>query len=201
MKELLERFLREVYLWYMMFLNYFVTYIPISWLRHLLLRRMYFMKIGKGSYLHMGIRYKKPRNIEIGCNTIINPRVTLDGRVYMKIGNNVDIGEDVSFYCGGHDMQSPDYRGQMDPTTIGDRACILVRATIIRGVNIGEGAVVGACALVTKDVPPYTIVGGIPAKKIADRNRNLTYELTQKNVRIDWSKTIRRDAHGNYISD
>lgn len=193
MKSFLIAVARDLYLWYLGFLNYVVTYIPFPRLRHFLLRRMYFIKIGEGSYLHMGVQYKRPRSIEIGRNTVVNPGVLLDGRISLKIGDNVDIGEQVSFYCGGHDVQSPDYRAFMEPTTVGNRACIYARAMIIRGVNIGEGAVIAAGSIVTKDIPEYTIWAGVPAKKIGERTRDLHYELSQKNVRISWQQTVKRD--------
>lgn len=194
MKAMIVAVLRDVYLWYLGFLNYVVTYVPFPRLRHFLLRRMYFIKIGEGSYLHMGVQYKRPRSIEIGRNTVVNPGVLLDGRISLKIGDNVDIGEQVSFYCGGHDVQSPDYRAFMEPTTVGNRACIYARAMIIRGVNIGEGAVIAAGSIVTKDIPEYTIWAGVPAKKIGERTRDLRYELSQKNVRISWQQTVKRDG-------
>ncbi len=195
MKTMLIAVLRDLYLWYLGFLNYVVTYVPLPRLRHFLLRRMYLIKIGPGTYVHMGVQYKRPRSIEIGRNSVINPGVLLDGRISLKIGDNVDIGEQVSFYCGGHDVQSPDYRAFMEATAVGDRACIYARAMVIRGVNIGEGAVVAAGSIVTKDVPPYTIVAGIPAKKIGERSRDLRYELSQKNVRISWQDTVNRDSN------
>jgi acetyltransferase-like isoleucine patch superfamily enzyme len=195
MKTILIAILRDLYLWYLGFLNYVVTYVPLPRLRHFLLRRMYLIKIGPGTYVHMGVQYKRPRSIEIGRNSVINPGVLLDGRISLKIGDNVDIGEQVSFYCGGHDVQSPDYRAFMEATAVGDRACIYARAMVIRGVNIGEGAVVAAGSIVTKDVPPYTIVAGIPAKKIGERSRDLRYELSQKNVRISWQDTVNRDSN------
>jgi acetyltransferase-like isoleucine patch superfamily enzyme len=195
MKTILIAILRDLYLWYLGFLNYVVTYVPLPRLRHFLLRRMYLIKIGPGTYVHMGVQYKRPRSIEIGRNSVINPGVLLDGRISLKIGDKVDIGEQVSFYCGGHDVQSPDYRAFMEATAVGDRACIYARAMVIRGVNIGEGAVVAAGSIVTKDVPPYTIVAGIPAKKIGERSRDLRYELSQKNVRISWQDTVNRDSN------
>jgi maltose O-acetyltransferase len=57
---------------------------------------------------------------------------------------------------------------------------IASRVTILHGVTIGEGAVVAAGAVVTKDVEPYSIVGGVPAKKIGERNKNLEYTLSHK---------------------
>lgn len=60
---------------------------------------------------------------------------------------------------------------------IGDYAWISRRAVILPGVTIGEGAVVAAGAVVTKNVAPYTVVGGVPAKFVAERPRGLTYTL------------------------
>lgn len=54
---------------------------------------------------------------------------------------------------------------------------IASRVTILPGVTIGEGAVVAAGAIVTKDVEPYSIVAGVPAKRIGERNKNLEYTL------------------------
>ncbi|HMS72434.1 MAG TPA: hypothetical protein PKB03_05320, partial [Baekduia sp.] len=59
----------------------------------------------------------------------------------------------------------------------GDRAWVALGATVLGGVTIGEGAVVAAGAVVTKDVEPYSVVGGVPAVKIGDRSRGLRYEL------------------------
>jgi acetyltransferase-like isoleucine patch superfamily enzyme len=60
---------------------------------------------------------------------------------------------------------------------IGSRAWIGYRAIILPGVTIGEGAVVAAGAVVSRDVPPYTVVAGNPARAIGDRPRDLTYRL------------------------
>ncbi len=64
------------------------------------------------------------------------------------------------------------------PVTIGKNVWITSRCIILPGVTIGEGAVVGAGAVVTKDVPPYAIAGGVPAKVIGERkNKQLHYTL------------------------
>jgi len=186
MKTILEPLLRRIYMLYIGVLNCFFTYIPSNGIRCFIYRHVYFMKIGKGSMIQMGVKFWSPRRISIGDYSIVNGGCHLDGRKGLTIGNNVDVGWDVAMYCGHHDVQDPEYRGIMLPTTIGDRACIYARAMIINGVTIGEGAVIAAGAVVHKDVAPYTIVGGVPAKKIGERNRNLVYTLSQKYVRRTW---------------
>lgn len=184
--QLLEPVLRQVYMAYVGLLNCFFTYIPFNVVRCFILRHFYFMKLGKGVMLHMGVKYWSPRRISIGDYTIINGGTLLDGRMGLTIGSNVDIGRNVDLYCGQHDVQDPEYRSIMTPIVIEDRACIYARSLFTRGVKIGEGAVVAANSVLTKDVEPFSIVGGVPAKKIGERNRDLVYTLSQKYVRRTW---------------
>ncbi len=76
-----------------------------------------------------------------------------------------------------HDPQDPLYRVKGGPVIIEDYVWISCRVVILPGVTIGEGAVVAAGAVVTKDVAPYTIVGGVPAKEIGTRTKDLRYRL------------------------
>ena len=76
-----------------------------------------------------------------------------------------------------HDPQHPDFDCRGGPVTIGDRAWIGARAIILPNTRIGEGAVVSAGAVVTRDVDPYTIVGGNPARPVGERTRDLRYQL------------------------
>ncbi|WP_410478930.1 DapH/DapD/GlmU-related protein [Pedobacter frigiditerrae] len=79
---------------------------------------------------------------------------------------------------GSHDVQSPNFGYICAAVTIDDYVWLGSRVTVLPGVHIGKGAVVGAGAVVTKNVPPFTIVAGIPAVKIGERNRDLTYSAT-----------------------
>ena len=179
-------FLRHCYVFYLGVANYIVAYLPSNTLRCFIYRHVYLMKIGKGTTIDMGCKFKRPRSIRIGEYTHVNAECIVDGRRDLTIGSNVDIGEQVALYCGSHDVQSPDYRGKTYPTTIHDRACIYARAMVIRGVDIGEGAIVAAGSIVTQDVPPFTIVAGNPARKIGDRNRNLTYVFDRRTIHQSW---------------
>lgn len=81
-------------------------------------------------------------------------------------------------YSSEHDINAEDFHATLAPVKIGDYVFIGPRSIILAGVTIGDGAIVGAGAVVTKDVEPYTIVGGVPAKVIGERNlKNPHYKL------------------------
>jgi len=118
-----------------------------------------------------------PQRICIGRGSVINRGVTLDGRFPLTIGANVSISIYTVILTLQHEINSPDFHLAGAPVTIGDRVFIGTRAMIMPGVTIGEGSVVAAGAVVTKDVEPFAIVAGVPAKRIGARDRNLTYEF------------------------
>lgn len=95
----------------------------------------------------------------------------------LKIGNNVSIAGEVRIYTMQHDIDDPNFREIEGPVTIKDYVVVGTRVTILPGVTIGEGAVIASGAVVTKDVTPYTLVGGVPAQFIRNRAKNLKYTL------------------------
>ncbi len=136
------------------------------------------MEIGSGSTLHMGARFYNPANITIGQGTIIGDRVFLDGRAKLTIGNHTDIASEVMIYNSQHDLTDPSMKAVEEPVTVGDYVFIGPRAIILQGVTLGEGSVVAAGAVVTKDVPEKSIVGGVPAVEIGKRQiKTLKYKL------------------------
>ena len=80
-------------------------------------------------------------------------------------------------YTMEHDIDSPDFEELGAPVVIEDNVVIGTRVTILPGVTVGKGAVIASGAVVTKDVPPYTVVGGIPAVFIKNRSKDLHYTL------------------------
>ena len=158
--------------------NRLFTYIPSFSIRHFILRYFYGMKLGRQSNIHMGIKVFAPQRIVIGNNSIIHFDCILDGRCGLFIGNCVDISYQVNIFTLQHDMDAPDYVAIGNPVTIQDYAVVSGRSTILPGVTIGKGAVIATGAVVTKDVAPYHVVGGVPAQFIRERNHNLTYKLS-----------------------
>lgn len=127
------------------------------------------------------IEIRNPEGLVIGNGCSIGPKVLLDARKGLKIGNSVTIAYDAIIWTLHHDMNASDFRTIGANTTIDDYAWICSRSIILPGVHIGEGAVIASGAVVTKDVEPYTVVGGIPAKKIGERkNRELNYSAYHK---------------------
>jgi acetyltransferase-like isoleucine patch superfamily enzyme len=167
--------------WFLMdcrdFFLQIVRFLPTTTLR-VAFYRMFGMKISRfvrieGACIVLG----GPQRVTIGEGSVINWGVTLDGRFPLTIGKNVSISIYSVILTLQHDLNAPDFHLAGAPVTIGDRVFIGTRALILPGVTIGEGAVVAAGAVVTKDVEPFTVVGGVPAKPIATRSRDLTYEL------------------------
>lgn len=109
------------------------------------------------------------RNLHIGeCCCIGVSRMQAHARI--QIGDCVVINDDVKIITGSHDIHSPTYEHVFTPIIIEDHAWIATGAMILKGVKIGRGAVVAAGAVVVKDVRPFTVVGGNPAKEIGTRN-------------------------------
>jgi maltose O-acetyltransferase len=151
--------------------------VPIHHVRRFIYRAAG-VRIGPGSTIHMWTNFFQPKNIEIGRDTIIGSHAFLDGRAPLIIGNHVDISDQVLIYNSEHNVHSEEFEAREEAVEIGDYAFIGPRVTILPGVKIGRGGVVAAGAVVTKSVPDFKIVGGIPAKEIGERKvKDLRYKL------------------------
>lgn len=143
--------------------------------RHWYVRKVCGIKLGNDSSIHMGC-FISGNNIVIGDNTVINRFSYLDGRGPLYIGNNVNISHYTIIHTLTHITNSPYFHATPKPVAILDHSWIGASAIILPGITIGEGAIVAAGAVVVKDVPPYAIVGGNPAKIIGERTRDLQYK-------------------------
>ncbi|HYR94007.1 MAG TPA: acyltransferase [Methylomirabilota bacterium] len=131
-----------------------------------------------GAYLYVSVgRRKGQPSITIGKYTVINRQCCLDGRGGLRIGDNVSISPGVWLLTDEHDMNDPYFAEMLGPIEIEDYVWLGSRAMVLPGVRIGKGAVVAAGAVVTKDVAPYQVVGGVPARPLGTRSTDLRYEI------------------------
>lgn len=151
--------------------------LPSRTLRHLFLRA-WLGRLGAATGVQRGVRFLNGRKVRLGTRNVVNFGTLIDGRRFaVTTGSDVSIGPEAAILTLGHDPQSPDFADQGGDVTIGDRVWIAYRAVILPGVTIGEGAVVAAGAVVSRDVAPWTIVAGNPAREVGTRHRDLAYRL------------------------
>ncbi len=158
--------------------NRIIGYIPIRAVRNLYYRHALGWKIAPGATINTGLKIFGGRGkITIGRNSTIQIECLLAGigMTELRIGENVAIAYRVMLLLGGHDVHDPTFPGVVAPIVIEDYVFIGAGAIVSPGVTIGRGCIVAAGAVVTKSVPPYTIVGGNPAKPIGERRRDLNY--------------------------
>lgn len=129
-----------------------------------------------GTSLHRRCKFFHVGKLSVGNNTVINFGCYLDNRRGITIGNNVGIAHNTKICTLGHDLNDPQFKTMGAAVTINDNVFIFSNALIMPGVTIGEGAIVLAGSVVTKNVEPWTIVGGNPAKKIRERSREIDYK-------------------------
>lgn len=155
--------------------NYIIMNVPFYSIRRWYLKNILGIKIGRDTHVGMSC-YITGFSIEIGDNTVINKFTYLDGRASLRIGNNVNISNYCYIQTLTHDPQDKEFKGIAGPVTIEDNVWVGARAIILTGVKLNEGCVIGAGAVVTEDIPPYTIAVGVPAKVINKRTRELAYK-------------------------
>jgi acetyltransferase-like isoleucine patch superfamily enzyme len=162
--------------------NHLIANIPSHRIRLWYYEKIMGFKIGSKSTILMKTVIDCTKGIIIGENVVVNARCRLDNRGTITIGDNVSISSDVIILTADHDMNSSNFSGRNRPVIIDDYVWIGTRAIIMPGVTIGKGAVVAAGSLVTKNIAPFHVVGGIPAKFIKERKKELNYNPEYKRL-------------------
>ena len=160
-----------------------VAYIPSHHVRNFLYKRVFKMNIEKNAVIYYGVEIRAPWNISIGRGSIIGDKAILDGRNGILIGENVNISTGASMWTMQHDVNDPMFKTCVGGgIQIEDRAWVSCNTVILPEVKVGEGSVIAAGAVVTKDTEPYTINGGVPCHKIGNRSHDLLYEFDGKHM-------------------
>jgi len=162
--------------------NRLVANIPSHAVRLAFYRGLMGFEIGECSYIFSGARFDSRGSFRMGRHTTINERCRLDNRGGLCIGDNVSISADTCILTADHDPQDSAFSGRNRLVVVEDYVFVGTRALILPGVTIHRGAVVGAGAVVTRDVPPLTIVAGSPAREIGKRNPDLNYEVDYRRL-------------------
>ena len=114
-------------------------------------------------------RVYAPWNLECELSACIGPEVEIYNKDKVYIGHMAVISQGVYLCTASHDVRSKEMTLVTKPIRIGSQAWVAAKSIVLPGVTIGEGAVVGAGAVVAKDVPPWTIVVGNPARVVGKR--------------------------------
>lgn len=168
------------------FMLYNVGLIPSCHIRRAIYKALG-AQVDKNVVFHFRTEIRTIYNLKVGKGTIIGDNALLDARNKITMGENVNLSSNVSIYTEQHDHRDPYFgcNGDINKSVnIADRVWIGSNVIVLPGVNIGEGAVCCAGSVITKDVEPYAVVAGIPAKKVNERPRNLQYEFDGTSCRL-----------------
>lgn len=153
--------------------NHVVNHVPSYGVRHAWYRRVLGVSLGEGSGIQLGcyLWFYGPHQmrVSIGAHSRVSRDCCLDGRGSIRIGDNVSISPEVMILTAEKGAHDPRFRGRTRPVVLEDHVWVGSRATILPGVTLGRGSVVGAGSVVTKDVPPLAIVAGSPARQVGAR--------------------------------
>ncbi len=154
--------------WY--FASFLFHYSPrrFFWFRRMLLR-LFGAKMGARSYVYPSTLIWDPRYLEMGSDSSMADFVDCYNIAMVKIGSNCTVSQYAYLCTGNHDITDPTMPLKAEPISIGDGAWVCAKAYVGPGVTVNEAAVVAACAVAVKDVDPWCIVGGNPARKIGQR--------------------------------
>lgn len=151
--------------WWLMFRP--TPRIAFGWRRFIL--RLFGATIGRNARISPSARFWAPWNVSVGDEASIAHDVDCYSVDRISIGHHATVSQYAFLCTAGHDVSDPQMRLTHAPIRIGDQAWVCAGAYVAPGVALGPGAVAGAHAVVTRDVAPWTIVAGNPARYLRDR--------------------------------
>lgn len=165
---------KEHFFWIYLWKIVNITIFRFLFFKHLNFIRLFLLRLFGANIPYHALVYPSckiwaPWNLTIGKYSCIGPNVELYNKAPIVIGNNAVVSQGAKLYTASHDIYEKKFSLITAPIHIEDKAWVASFAYIGMGVTIGKGAVVGATASVYKDVEPWTVVGGNPAKFIKKR--------------------------------
>lgn len=143
-----------------------------------MLAPLIFRRVGENFKCWHFVEWSYGYNLSFGDNVVVHRHVLLDDRGGIEIGNNVSISDYANIYSHTHDIEDI-HRVYNLKTRIGDGARITYHATVLAGTQVGEHSMVGTNAVATRDVEPYHINVGIPAKTVKVKRGAATVDEVQ----------------------
>jgi putative colanic acid biosynthesis acetyltransferase WcaF len=173
--------LKVVYYALVLFGNVVINMIPSRHLRKWWLQ-LFGAIIGKRIFPCRRVEVLLPIGLKLGDGVAVGWFAELDARGGIEVGDNTNISSHVKIITGSHDVDDPDFTTDFRPVKIGNHCWLGTGAIVLQGVTIGNGAVVAAGAVVTKNIPPYEIWGRCAREK--DSRQKIRAEIS------DWSNSF-----------
>lgn len=161
-------------------LLYWISQIHSHHIRMFYYKNIFGANLAKNVVIYKGCEIRNPLKLIIEEGSIIGDDAILDAREGIHIGKNVNLSSHVHIWTLQHDYRDKDFlcnKEHYGHVTIADRVWLGPRTTILPMTNIGEGAVIAAGCVVTNDVLPFSVMGGIPARQIGERPKDISYNF------------------------
>ena len=155
--------------------NHIVANVPLHWVRRLYYLYCMRFTLSKTATINLGVRFYCAGGFEMKENATVNENCSIDNRGRVCLGENSALASGVTILTTDHDPRNTAFFARSRGVVIDCHAFVCTGATILPGVTVGKGSMIGACSVVTKNVPPYAIVAGNPARTIGYRPENLSY--------------------------